>query len=70
MILEKCSARHSAQPMTWLKEKQVEDTVTFLSPQAKALLDHDSHIDKLLRSVERLDTSGAQVFKNQLLAIR
>ena len=48
--------------------KQVEDTVTFLRPQLQALLDHDSDIDKLLRSVEGLDTSGAQTFKNQLLA--
>jgi hypothetical protein len=49
-------------------KKQVEDTITFLRPQLKALLDHDSDIDKLLRSVEGLDTSAAQTFKNQLLA--
>jgi hypothetical protein len=49
-------------------KKQVEDTVTFLRPQLKALLDHDADIDKLLRSVEGLDTTSAQTFKFQLFA--
>jgi hypothetical protein len=48
--------------------KQVEDTITFLGPQLEALLNHDSDIDTLLRTVDGVDTSGAHAFKNQLLA--
>jgi hypothetical protein len=50
-----------------LKE-QIAGTISFLLPQLTALLEHDSDIEKSLRSIEGLDTSSALAFKNQLLA--
>jgi hypothetical protein len=50
-----------------LKE-QIAGTISFLRPQLTALLEHDSDIEKSLRSIEGLDTSSALAFKNQLLA--
>jgi len=47
---------------------QIVDTLSFLRPQLTALLEHDSDIEKSLRNIEGLDTSGALAFKNQLLA--
>jgi hypothetical protein len=49
-------------------KKQIVDTISFLRPQLATLLEHDSDIEKLLRSIEELDTSSALAFKNQLLA--
>jgi hypothetical protein len=56
-----------AQQAVVLK-KQIEDTVTFMRPQLSALVEHNSDIDKSLRSIEGLDTSNSLTFKNQLLA--
>ena len=49
-------------------KKQIVDTLSFLRPQLTTLLEHDSDIEKSLRSIEGLDTSNALAFKNQLLA--
>jgi hypothetical protein len=47
---------------------QIDETLALLRPQLTALLEHDSEIEKSLRNIEGLDTSGALAFKNQLLA--
>ncbi|MEY2413792.1 MAG: hypothetical protein QOD84_2398 [Acidobacteriaceae bacterium] len=51
-------------------KKQMTDTVSFLRPQITALLKRDSDIEKSLDSIDRIDTSNALAFKNQLLGDR
>lgn len=48
--------------------KQIEETISFLQPQLRTLLDHDSEISDNLKSVEDVDTSNAVIFRNQLLS--
>jgi hypothetical protein len=49
-------------------QKQIEDTITFIRPQLSALIEHNSDIEKSLKSIEGLDTANSMTFKNQLLA--
>jgi hypothetical protein len=48
--------------------RQFEDTATVLRQQLKVLLQHDSDLDKALKSLDGLDSSNALTFRDQLRA--